>query len=407
VNYFEALEFIHGAPKFPKKPGNENLKNLLEKFDNPQSKLNFIHIAGTNGKGSCAAMLHSVLKTAGYKTGLFVSPFIEVFNERIVVNGEMIPDGKIAELTLKVKTLMDDTGIYLPEFSIIFVIALLYYIECGCEIVVLETGLGGRLDATNMIDKSLVSAIMSIGMDHMQYLGNTKAEIAAEKCGIIKENSDVVLYPVQDKEVFEVAEAFCKKQNARLCVPEIPESSADGEFEYKGRKYSLSLRGSYQPNNASVVLEIIRILQSKGFEISEENIKKGLENTLWPARFEWLSDKLLVDGCHNEDGANAFAASVKGRYDNITLVTAMMKDKSCETVVEILSGIADRVIVTEVNYERTIKAEELKEMYARFGIEAEIEKDSVRAVNKGLQKGGICAVCGSLYLAGEIRKVFR
>ena len=285
--------------------------------------------------------------------------------------------------------------------------AVLYYSECGCDVAVLETGLGGRLDATNVIETNVASAIMSIGLDHMQYLGNTKAEIAAEKCGIIKEKSDVVLYPVQEIEVVEVVKSFCSERGARLCIPSLPENIKDGEFEYKGEKYSLSLGGNYQPYNASVVLEIIEILNKKGFKISSDDVKNGICEAFWPARFEWLMPGLLVDGCHNEDGAEAFAESVRGKYNNITLVTAMMKDKSCEKVVKILSGIAQRVIVTEVDNERTIEAEVLREMYLKYGVSTEVEKDSVSAVKKALEYGGVCAVCGSLYLAGQIRSVFK
>ena len=227
MNYEEAISYIQSAPKVSKKLGNDALKKILNILDNPQDKLKFVHIAGTNGKGSTAAMINSVLCKSKIKTGLFTSPYLEVFNERIRINNEMISDDKLCFYTEKVKCTMEKNNTFLSEFSLILVIALLYYADVKCEIIVLETGLGGRLDATNVIPDKLIAVITKISRDHMQYLGNTESEIAFEKCGIIKPGTTVVSYPEQSVESLEVIEKTCGEMNVELIIPQKPYSGND------------------------------------------------------------------------------------------------------------------------------------------------------------------------------------
>lgn len=407
MTYDEAIKYIHSAPKLAKVLGNESLRFLLEALGNPQKNLKFVHVAGTNGKGSVCAMLDSVLRASGIKTGLFTSPYLEVFNERIRTEGENIPDLCLAELTETVKHCMEKHNVFLSEFALIFVIALLYFKREQCSVVVLETGLGGRLDATNVIDESLVSVITSIGLDHMQYLGNTKEEIAAEKCGIIKEGGRVVLYPVQDDSVLETVRRFCRKQNAGLFIPPLPEPAAgERSFSCGGREYSLSLGGHYQPYNAAAAIKAAQLLSEDGFPITDENIRRGLAETVWHGRFEWLSDRLLLDGCHNEDGAAELVRSLAGEKRHITIVAAVMKDKDFASVAEKLSRLSGDIIATGLDMERAVPPSELAESFAACGAAVRVIEKPAEAVSTALEGEGICVVCGSLYLIGEIRRLY-
>lgn len=407
MTYDEAVKYIHSAPKLSKILGNESLRCLLGALGNPQKTLKFVHVAGTNGKGSVCAMLDSVLRASGVKTGLFTSPYLEVFNERIRTEGENIPDSRLAGLTDTVKKCMEKHDIFLSEFALIFVIALMYFKSEQCDVVILETGLGGCLDATNVIDESLVSVITSIGLDHMQYLGNTKQEIAAEKCGIIKNGGKVVLYPLQDSCVSETVHEFCRKQNARLFIPELPKPGAEEKsFLYEGREYSLSLGGHFQPYNAAVAIKTAQLLCEVGFPITDAAIHRGLVETIWPGRFEWLSDRLLLDGCHNEDGAAELVKSLEGEKRHITLVIAMMKDKAFAEVAEKLSELSGDIIVTGLDMERAVPPSELAESFERWGSAVRIIEKPSEAVRTALEGTGICVVCGSLYLIGDIRRTF-
>ncbi|MBQ6569749.1 MAG: bifunctional folylpolyglutamate synthase/dihydrofolate synthase, partial [Clostridia bacterium] len=245
MNYEETINYIHSIPKFRRPLGNENLARLLGLLGNPQKKLRFVHIAGTNGKGSAAAMTAEILKRAGYKTGLFTSPFIEVFNERICVCGKNIPDNLLIEYTERVKNIMETSGALVSEFAFVTAVAFLYFYEQKCDFVVLEVGMGGSLDATNVIDNSVVSVIMKIALDHTQYLGDTIEEITVEKCGIIKQGGTVIAYP-NEKKTLDIIRAYAQEKHAELKIADVR----------KAEGYELSLKGAYQPYNAAVVLEI-------------------------------------------------------------------------------------------------------------------------------------------------------
>lgn len=407
MNYNDALNYIHSAPKITKKPGNEALSAALNNFSNPHRMLKYIHIAGTNGKGSTSAMTDAVLRCAGYTVGLFTSPYIERFNERIKINGVDISDEELAIYTSKVKKSLEEHSLQLPEFSIIFMIAILFFANNNCDVVILETGLGGRLDATNIIEENLACAITSIGLDHVQYLGDTIEKIAFEKAGIIKKNSNVILYPSPSEDVLDVVSCQAKRLDAHLTIAQNPIVLNQKRFLYKDMEYLLSLDGKYQFSNAAVCLEIIKVLENKGYIISNNNVKDGLKSVNWPGRFEWLNQRLIIDGCHNEEGAEKFAEAVKDISEHITIVTGVMRDKDCNAIAAIFSKITDDIIVTNVNDLRALHPNEYKNIFAKFGVSAKVIEDPETAVNTALNKDGICAVCGSLYLVGEIRNKFK
>lgn len=387
MNYDEALKYINNIPKFSKTLGNDDLKRLLTCLGNPQDKLSFIHVAGTNGKGSVCAMTASILRTAGYKVGLYTSPFIEIFNERIQINGQNIPNDALGRVATVVKHEIEALGIEISAFAQITAMAFLYFAEENCDLVVLETGLGGRLDATNVIKAPKVCAITKIGLDHTEYLGDTIEKIAEEKCGIIKIGTPVVTCSSQDSAAMSVIRAACEKNKTRLFVTE----------EYSGK---LGLLGDYQKANAAIAEKTAQILG-----ISEEHITRGLADAKWIARFEFLRDNLILDGGHNPDGVRALIKSLKKLGKRVVFVVAMMQDKDIGEVSAEIAAFAERVIVTEVNVPRCIGAEALAEYFPG----AQIEKDSILAVEKALadcQKDELVCVCGSLYLAGEIRPHF-
>lgn len=403
MNYKEALKYIHSIPKFRRPLGNANLSRLLKALENPQQKLKFIHIAGTNGKGSTAAMLGEILARSGYRTGLFTSPFIEVFNERIRINGEYISDSNLAMYAERVKTAMEKSNSPVSEFAFITAMAFLYFCECKCDIVVLEVGMGGALDATNVIEDSLISIICSIGLDHTQYLGNTIEEIAREKCGIIKENGYVVSYPKGI--AADIIQKTAQKRNARLVFAEKTEKTDDG-FKYKGRKYALSLKGEFQPQNAAVVLEAVEALRHLGFDVSENSVRDGLINTKWAARFEFISDNVIIDGGHNPDGMRALRRSLTALGRDIILVVAMMADKDYESCIREIAPAAKAVVATELNMPRCLRAQAVADIIRSMNIPVTVNTDPHGALDAAMRFSGdnIICVCGSLYLAGEVRK---
>ncbi|MEE0943871.1 MAG: folylpolyglutamate synthase/dihydrofolate synthase family protein [Clostridia bacterium] len=394
----QALDYILALPKLTYPLGNRHFKKLLSVLGNPQNALKFIHIAGTNGKGSAAAMLGSILTEAGYKTGVFTSPYIISFNERIRIGKKNIGGEKLAYFTSLVSDTMNEHNIKLSQFAFILAVALLYYKEENCDAVVLEVGLGGRLDATNIIDESLVSVIMSISLDHTELLGNTIAEIAKEKCGIIKPNGTVVAYK-SSPEAMAVIEKCCKEQNAALFVAGEGRPTPNGFFA-NNTEYSLSLKGDYQAGNAATVLEAVNVLRLKGFEISETALRTGFENCSHRARFEKVRENIIVDGAHNEGGAKALAKALKSIDKRKTAVIAMMEDKAVDDVLFTLKDSFERIIITELDMPRCMSAEKLLGKARKIGIDAVSEPCPEKAF-KLAEKEEFAVVCGSIYLTGR------
>ncbi len=419
MNYIEAMNYINTAKNSGHEPGLLRIKKLLEKLGDPQKGLKFVHIAGTNGKGSCAAMAASVMKTAGYKTGLFTSPYLHSFNERMRINGKIIENDALTELVQRVKAAADTMESCPGSFELTTAAALLWFAEEKCDIVVLEVGLGGRFDATNIIDKPEAAVIMNIGLDHCAILGDTVEKIAAEKAGIIKEGCPCVLYQ-QTPSVTEVIENVCKEKHSQLHICdfskiELEFDSLYGQsFAYKGNAYALPLLGENQRKNSAVVIELAEVLREKGWNIPQEDLEHGIYAVIWPARFELVKDEPLfvVDGGHNPQCARTVVDNLGkyfGNYHHIMLV-GLMADKDYESVMKILNLTADKFVCVSFDSERALEAEKLAEIAEKFGKPVKVFNNVKDGVGAALdwadsKEDMICAV-GSLYLAGEVRECF-
>lgn len=405
MNYQETINYIHSIPKFIRPLGNADLTRLLAALGNPQKRGRYIHIAGTNGKGSTAAVTAAILTAQGYRTGLYTSPFIEVFNERIRINGQNIPDDDLCDITERVKTAMERNGLSVSEFAFITAAAFLYFTERGCDFVALETGMGGRLDATNVIEKPIVSVITSIGLDHMQYLGGTIEEIAAEKCGIIKYGRPVV--SESNFAVRGIIEKNAARMSAELVFAD-GARDADGGFIYKNRFYPLALQGSYQKYNGAAAVEAVNAMKNQGIEISDAAIDKGMKSVKWPVRFEFVRDDIVIDGAHNIDGIRALKRALAALGKPYGVVIAMMSDKAAEECMREIADGAEFVIATEIDMPRCERAERLAS-YAVVPC-VSFEPDFKRAIDNGIKKippSGILCVCGSLYFAADAKRYLR
>ena len=418
MNYERALEYIHSVNWAFCKPGLERITELCKALGDPQKKLRFIHVAGTNGKGSTSAMLASVLQKAGYRTGLYTSPYIRTFCERIRVEGENIPEDKLAALTDRIRPIAEKMADKPTEFELITALAFAYFAECACDIVVLEVGLGGRLDSTNVIENTALSIITGIDFDHTALLGNTIEEIAREKAGIIKPGRPV-LFGGGKGVAFDTVCAVAQEKNAPFyCVDRssYKESSATLEgtvFDYLHyTNLHLPLLGAYQPYNATLVLTAICLLREQGFSIAEGAVREGLLAVRWPARFELLSrDPIIIyDGGHNPEGVRAAVASVKAYFPNqkVNLLGGVMADKDRGEMIETMKPITVCAFAVTPNNPRALTADEYAAQLASFGIPATSYAsvaEGVKAAIESSKKEGIPLVClGSLYLYEEVEK---
>lgn len=403
LNYGETLNYIHSLGRFSKPAGLERISLALKKLHNPQDNFKSIHIAGTNGKGSVAAMLAKVFHTAGYKTGLFISPFVINFRERIQINGEFISENDLVLYSQKVI----DTGVETTEFEFITAAAFSYFSEEKCDIVIAETGLGGRFDATNALTNVAAAVITEIGLDHLGVLGDTVEKIAAEKCGIIKNCPVTVTSANQRKEALSVIE----RSSIRLITPDLSQLTVlkCGEngsgIIYRNREYEISLCGEYQIENALTVIETV---EASGYNIPYETVKKALANTFFPARAEIISKKPLVvlDGAHNPDGATELAKILKKHGGRVTAVIGVMRDKDYKTVLKnTLPLCKSAVAVTVENMPRSLSAAELAFAAATY-CPAQTAENYDSAIKKAASLAGEnpVFVFGSLYLAGGIRQ---
>ncbi|MBR2279768.1 MAG: bifunctional folylpolyglutamate synthase/dihydrofolate synthase [Ruminococcus sp.] len=416
-----ALEKIHSLDKFGSRPGLERIKRFLDMLDNPQDDLKFVHVAGTNGKGSVCAIVSSVLTEAGYKTGLFISPFIVDFRERIQINGEMISEKTLndaVEKTFPIVERLRDEGCIITEFE--YVMALEFYIHknAGCDVVVLETGMGGLLDCTNVIKPPLCTVITKIGLDHTAVLGDTIEEIALQKCGIIKNPSPAVI-SAQRAEVMAVIEKDCKEKNVELIKSEKTEigikseSISDTVFSYNGMDISLPFVGVHQLENAKTALACIEVIR-ESFNISDENIINGFKKAVNPARFELVSDNPLtvLDGAHNPDGITALKNAVE-KYNpksSSILILGMLADKDSKSSVKILKGVFDTVYTVPVDNPRTLSsqklAEECKKYFSEVMAFSDVKSAIAEAKTRAVNNDSLLVIAGSLYLASEVRPYF-
>ena len=420
MTYTEALNYIHSICWTFTKPGLERISILCEKLGNPQKDLKFIHVAGTNGKGSFCSMLDSILRAAGYKTGLFTSPYIKVFNERMRFDGENISDCELAEITEYVKPLADSMTDKPTEFELITAIAFEYFKRKHCDIVILEAGMGGRLDSTNIIDSSLLSVITGISLDHTAFLGDTVEKIAAEKAGIIKK-SGKVLFGGSDRGAENVIRAQAARMEAEFLsvdrsTLEILSSGLDGTvFNYNGvNNISLPLLGLYQPQNAANVLSAIEILKKLGYIIPETAIRKGFIDARWPARFEILSREPLVifDGAHNPEGIETAVESIKRYFGDkkVCILTGVMKDKDYKYIASKFAEVAECAFTVTPDNPRALDASEYAEVLRLKGIEASSHasvKEALAAAMAYASNNGTALIClGSLYMYCELIQNF-
>ena len=358
MKYEEAMEYIEECNALGSVPGLESIKRLTGMLDNPQEKLTFIHVAGTNGKGSVSSFIAGGLKTAGYKVGRYISPTIFTYRERFQINDRMISKKELGELMEQVKEACDrivaEGHPHPTSFEIETALSFLYFVKKECDVVVLETGMGGRLDATNIIPSPKLCILTSISMDHMQFLGDTLADIAVEKCGIIKMGTTVISTK-QSEEAMEAAAKTCEERNAELIVAdssqvtEVKQGLEKQFFIYDGVKYEISLSGTYQIENAVLAVRALKWLSKNGFEkVNETKIVKGLQGTVWKGRFSVISKKpyFIVDGAHNVAAAEKLAESIRFYFTNrrIVYIMGMFRDKEYEKVIRITAPLASQVI---------------------------------------------------------------
>ena len=412
----EAISYINQYSYSRNKTGLHRSRELLSKLGNPQDKLKFIHVGGTNGKGSACAMLESILRCAGYKTGLFPSPFIEEFTERIQVCGNHIPLTDLARITETVKEIAEGMSERPTHFELVTAVGMQYFMEQKCDIVVLEVGMGGEFDATNVIKPPLVSVLTNIGLDHTEYLGDTPEKIARTKGGIIKSPSPAVLYhntPGVEKVIEDIClERGCALYNTRDINIQKTGSGLFGQrFIYEGEEYMLPLLGAHQLENVKTVLCTLRALKDEGIDIPQSAVKTGLAKTEWPARFEVLCREplFILDGGHNPQCAKALTLSVEEYVPGgkAVFLMGMLEDKDYMSVVDIISPYAISFITVTPDNKRALPAESLAKVLREKGFEAEACKSIGEAVDKALSSGYPAAAFGSLYMAGDIRKEFR
>lgn len=424
MNYEKALEYIHGTYKFGSKLGLDNINYLLDLMDNPHKHLKVIHVAGTNGKGSTSSYINSILIEEGYKTGLFTSPYLEVFTERIKINNMNIPEEDLARVTKyvkdKVEIMLSHGKNHPTEFEIVTAIAFKYFYEMKVDFVVLEVGMGGRLDSTNVINP-LISVITPIAMDHTDYLGDTIEKIAYEKAGIIKENSFVVSHP-QEREAMEVIKRVCNEKKSRLFLVST-ETSIIKEYNEFGivfdikvfdeiyKDIKIKLLGEHQINNVAVALTTIAVLKKEYYiDIKRSSIYNGLIKCKWPGRMEILkrNPTILIDGAHNTHGAQALRKTIDKIFPcrRIIGVIGILGDKDYKGILSEIIPLCTMVIGTKPNNPRALSLEKLKHEVDNFSVEF-LGYDLIRdALGKAIQVAGdddIILCCGSLYMIGEIR----
>ena len=418
MNIEEALSYIHKTKWLGTKPGLSRTRRLLRALGDPQKKLKFVHVAGTNGKGSTCAVIASILRASGYRVGLYTSPYITVFNERMQVNGVNITDDELIHIVETIAPVADAMTEDPPtEFEVITAAAMLYFSEKQCDLVVLEVGMGGTLDSTNVIDPPECAVICSIGLDHTEYLGRTVEEIAAVKAGIIKENTPVVLYPAQES-VVSVVRSAVEKQNGSLILPDfsalsVQKASLDGiVFSYGAFKdLFLPLVGAYQPYNAAVAIEAIKILRSRGYRIPDDAVRRGLSEVVWKGRFEVLRRKpiFILDGSHNPHGMRATVDTIKRYFkgQKLHFVLGAMADKDVSSMLALLLPESACFYTVTAPNPRAMSADELAARIKESGGKAEAYEQIDKAVTAAATaagKDGVCAALGTLYFSQNVRE---
>lgn len=421
MNYPQALAYIQNSNTAFCKPGTERVEELCRRMGDPQNKLSFIHVAGTNGKGSVCAMLEAVLLRAGLRVGVFSSPAVLDFNEQIRVCGAPIGEEAFASLACRIRPIADGMTDRPTSFELLTALAFAHFAETDCEIIVLETGLGGRTDATNVVENTLLSVITGIAKDHTAFLGDTVAAIAREKAGIIKSGRPV-LFGGEDDEAYAVIAQAAQEKNAPLYRVErervrVTEATLRGtRFDFgENKDITLSLMGLYQPYNAATVWTACEILKNTyGFSLGEADRRAALSAVSWRARFEKLSDEPLViyDGAHNPQGIAAALASIRALFgtQKVLLVTGVLRDKDYHEIALSLASVACRAFTVTLDSPRALDAAEYAQTLCDAGLPAqafETAADAIEAAKAEAKKSGSPVFClGSLYLYRAVATCF-
>lgn len=430
MTFEETLDYIYSRKKFAESSSLERINAVLSVLSDEHKKLKFIHVLGTNGKGSVSEMLSSCLSAAGYKTGLFTSPFVLDFRERIQIDGKFIEKEdfcRIAE-TVKGKSKLLPEVLRPTFFEFVLAVALVYFYESGCDIVVLEAGIGGKDDSTNIIPSPLLTVFTSISLDHTDVLGSTIGEIAKSKAGAIKKGSTVVSFPTenggfdfipQSKEAADILRFAAKENDCKILFPEMQkliltkESIFETEFSFDGLPLSIRLPGEHQLGNSACALTALNELKSLGFELSEESVQKGMHDAFLPARAEVVRKEPLtiIDGGHNEGAAKTLKKLINRhlKEKRITLLAAYMKDKDYETALSLLAPECENIVFTLANEKRGEDPKKLKACAEKYCKNIFCESDEKKAFQKAeslLSKNGALLIAGSFYLAAEERKNF-
>lgn len=413
------LEYIHSVSWLGSKPGLSRTKELLNKLGNPHNSLKFIHVAGTNGKGSVCSFLSSILTLSGFKTGLYTSPYINCFNERIRINGNNISDADLEHYTDIIRPYAEEMSEHPTEFEMISALAMLYFADKGCDIVVLEVGLGGELDSTNVIPTPECAVITPIGLDHTAQLGNTIAEIAMAKAGIIK-GGEVVYCSTAGDDAERVIADICRNTGSSLTMPDLSKITNltcnihGSTFDYKDYKaINIGLVGTYQPINAVTALTVIEILIKKGYNIPRSCIYKGLHEARWSGRFEVLGEHpvFIIDGAHNPHGMTAALNSLCTLFPNkkITFITGAMADKDIMGMYSLIIPIAKEFYTVTPNNIRAMSNTDLAQIInALGGISHPCDSfdNAVTTALKTAGNDGIVVALGSLYFSNDIRTAY-
>lgn len=411
----EALRYIHEVCWKGTIPGLERIQALLDAMGNPERKCKFVHVTGTNGKGSTCAMVASILRKAGYKTGLYTSPYLIRFNERIQINGEQISDADICELTEYVKPFAESIFERPTEFEMVTAIGFEYFARHKCDIVVCEVGMGGEFDATNVIPAPEAAVICNIGLDHTEVLGNTLEKIAGAKAGIIKPGCDAVLYRERPS-VEAVFEERCKALNAPLHKADFDSlhllsHSLEGQvFDWdRFHALRLPLLGEHQLHNAAVALTTARVLQKRGWKITDEQIREGIESVRWPGRFELMrkDPMFIIDGGHNPQCIEALVKNIRDYLPGreLTVLTGVLGDKDFHCMYRDVAQYAKEFITITPANPRALTAEKLADYLRQFGkpvTACDVVADGVRLAIEHAGKDGVVLCYGSLYMIGDI-----
>lgn len=440
---FDPIAYINTPHWQASRLGLERIRELLERLGRPQDRLKFVHVAGTNGKGSICAYLASILSAAGHRTGMFTSPYIERFEERIRVDGAMISPDELRDVTLAVRehaeAMAEETGDHPTEFELMTAVALEHFARCGCDIVVLEVGLGGRLDSTNVIDAPEACVIARIGLDHTALLGNTLAAIAGEKAGIVKEGSAVVSWP-QEPEAMAVIEHAAAEHGCELRVPDFAQLEEgivkweDGASPFRPFSYRewtdlrTGILGSYQPQNATVALEAVDVLRGRGWRIPDEAVRVGVARTRWQGRFEIVEGgsspdgfAIVVDGGHNPQGARALADSLAEVFPGRkpVFVVGVLEDKDYPRMLEDVLPLGSAFVCVTPDNPRALPAHKLARAIRWTGqdllgcsacvnpVVARDFEDAIRRARELADPDGLICAFGSLYSVAALKEAVR